>query len=143
MDNVITIKNVSFDYVTGEQVSRGVKNVNLEIERGSFVVLLGHNGSGKSTLAKLLNGFLAPKEGEIIVDGINTADEDKIFDLRSRVGMVFQNPDNQMVASIIEDDLAFGPENLGVEREEIGRIRPSLASLRRRIVFTFRFCGSR
>ena len=119
MDNVITIKNVSFDYVTGEQVSRGVKNVNLEIERGSFVVLLGHNGSGKSTLAKLLNGFLAPKEGEIIVDGINTADEDKIFDLRSRVGMVFQNPDNQMVASIIEDDLAFGPENLGVEREEI------------------------
>lgn len=121
MDNVITIKNVSFDYVTGEQVSRGVKNVNLEIERGSFVVLLGHNGSGKSTLAKLLNGFLAPKEGEIIVDGINTADEDKIFDLRSRVGMVFQNPDNQMVASIIEDDLAFGPENLGVEREEIGR----------------------
>ena len=121
MDNVITIKNVSFDYVTGEQVSRGVKNVNLEIERGSFVVLLGHNGSGKSTLAKLLNGFLAPKEGEILVDGINTADEDKIFDLRSRVGMVFQNPDNQMVASIIEDDLAFGPENLGVEREEIGR----------------------
>lgn len=121
MDTIITIKDVSFNYVTGEQVSRGVKNVNLEIERGSFVVLLGHNGSGKSTLAKLLNGFLTPTEGEIIVDGINTADESKIFDLRSRVGMVFQNPDNQMVASIIEDDLAFGPENLGVEREEIGR----------------------
>ncbi len=121
MDTIITIKDVSFNYVTGEQISRGVKNVNLEIERGSFVVLLGHNGSGKSTLAKLLNGFLTPTEGEIIVDGINTADESKIFDLRSRVGMVFQNPDNQMVASIIEDDLAFGPENLGVEREEIGR----------------------
>jgi len=116
---MIQIKNVTFSYRRGETVTVGVKNINLEISKGEFVVILGRNGSGKSTLAKLLNGFLLPDEGEIFVDGVNTADESKIFELRSNVGMVFQNPDNQMVASIIEDDLAFGPENLGVPREEI------------------------
>jgi energy-coupling factor transport system ATP-binding protein len=121
VDNIIEVKGVSFDYRSEESVSRGVANVSLSVECGSFVAILGHNGSGKSTLAKLLNGFLTPDEGEIFVDGISTVDEKRIFDLRSRVGMVFQNPDNQMVATIIEDDLAFGPENLGVPREEIRR----------------------
>jgi len=117
--NVIELKNVSFDYNNGDDTSRGVKNIDLEIGKGSFVVLLGHNGSGKSTLAKLLNGFLIPDAGDVLVGGINTKEEKRIFEIRARVGMVFQNPDNQMVASIIEDDLAFGPENLGVPREEI------------------------
>lgn len=121
MTNYIEVKNVTFDYENGDVLSRGVKEVNLTINEGEFVVFLGHNGSGKSTLAKLLNGFLTPKEGEIFVDGIDTRDESKIYDIRTRIGMVFQNPDNQMVASIVEDDLAFGPENLGVPREEIIR----------------------
>ncbi len=119
MNNIIDIKNVSFDYKNDDTVSRGVKNVSLAIEKGSFVAILGHNGSGKSTLARLLNGFLMPDEGDILVDGINTKEEDRIFDIRSRVGMVFQNPDNQLVASIREDDLAFGPENLGIAPAEI------------------------
>ncbi len=121
MDNIIELKNVSYDYVSGDIITRGVKDVTLDIERGSFVAFVGHNGSGKSTLAKLLNGFFVPDKGEVFVEGIDTADDDKIFDIRKKVGMVFQNPDNQMVASIVEDDLAFGPENLGVPREEIGK----------------------
>lgn len=121
MGNIIELKNVSYDYVSGDIITRGVKDVTLDIERGSFVAFVGHNGSGKSTLAKLLNGFFVPDKGEVFVEGIDTADDDKIFDIRKKVGMVFQNPDNQMVASIVEDDLAFGPENLGVPREEIGK----------------------
>lgn len=121
MDNIIELKNVSYDYVSGDMITRGVKDVTLDIERGSFVAFVGHNGSGKSTLAKLLNGFFVPDKGKVFVEGIDTADDDKIFDIRKKVGMVFQNPDNQMVASIVEDDLAFGPENLGVPREEIGK----------------------
>ena len=121
MDNIIELKNVSYDYVSGDIITRGVKDVTLDIERGSFVAFVGHNGSGKSTLAKLLNGFFVPDKGKVFVEGIDTADDDKIFDIRKKVGMVFQNPDNQMVASIVEDDLAFGPENLGVPREEIGK----------------------
>lgn len=121
MENVISVKNVSYDYKTDDGVSRGVKNISLDIERGAFVVFLGHNGSGKSTLAKLLNGFLVPDEGDVTVNGINTRDDEQTYEIRSKVGMVFQNPDNQMVASIIEDDLAFGPENLGVEPAEIRR----------------------
>lgn len=121
MDNIIELKNVSYDYVSGDIITRGVKDVTLDIERGSFVAFVGHNGSGKSTLAKLLNGFFVPDKGKVFVEGIDTADDDKIFDIRKKVGMVFQNPDNQMVASIVEDDLAFGAENLGVPREEIGK----------------------
>ncbi len=118
---VIEMQNLSYDYrnAEGETIARGVKNVNLTIGRGEFCVLLGHNGSGKSTLAKLLNGFILPDEGSVKVNGIDTVDENRIYEIRSKIGMVFQNPDNQMVASIIEDDLAFGPENLGVPREEI------------------------
>ncbi len=96
-----------------------LKDINIEIEKGSFVAVLGHNGSGKSTLAKHFNVIYTPTEGDVFVDGINTRDEDRVFDIRSRAGMVFQNPDNQMVASIVEDDVAFAPENLGVEPEEI------------------------
>jgi energy-coupling factor transport system ATP-binding protein len=121
VDNIIELNNVSYDYVSGDITTKGVKNINLDIERGSFVVFVGHNGSGKSTLAKLLNGFFVPDSGKVFVDGIDTADDSRIFDIRKKVGMVFQNPDNQMVASIVEDDLAFGPENLGVPREEIGK----------------------
>lgn len=118
---VIEIENLSYDYRNGEgeSIARGVKNVNLSIEKGEFCVLLGHNGSGKSTLAKLLNGFILPDEGVVRVNGLDTRDEKLVYDIRSKIGMVFQNPDNQMVASIIEDDLAFGPENLGVPRDEI------------------------
>lgn len=120
-EKLISVENVSYSYKSGDEETVGVKNLSLEIDRGDFVVVLGHNGSGKSTLAKLFNGFLTPDEGQITVDGIVTTDEDRIYELRSKVGMVFQNPDNQMVASIIEDDVAFGPENLGVPREEIIR----------------------
>ena len=119
MDNIISVQNVSYDYVSGDSTNRGVSDINLEVERGSFVVFIGHNGSGKSTLAKLLNGFFVPDKGKVLVNDIDTTDEEKTFEIRSKVGMVFQNPDNQMVASIIEDDLAFGPENLGVKREDI------------------------
>ena len=121
MEKIIEIKNASFDYKNNETSKRGVENINLEIFDGEFLTLLGHNGSGKSTLAKLFNGFLLPDDGDVIACGYNTKDSKNIFEIRKNVGMVFQNPDSQMVASIIEDDLAFGPENLGIEREEIGR----------------------
>ena len=116
---LISVNDVSFAYKSGENETVGVQSLSLSIDRGDFVVLLGHNGSGKSTFAKLLNGFLIPDSGTITVGDIDTSDESRVYELRSKVGMVFQNPDNQMVASIIEDDVAFGPENLGVPREEI------------------------
>lgn len=116
----IEIKDVSYSYPVKEGRSlKALKNVSLVIDKGEFVVLAGMNGSGKSTLAKLLNGLFTPSSGEILIDGISTADEDNTFEIRKKVGMVFQNPDNQMVATIIEDDIAFGPENIGVPREEI------------------------
>ncbi len=118
--NAIELKNVQFSYVLNEnEIVRAVRNVSLDIEEGSFVAIVGHNGSGKSTLAKLLNGLLIPDKGTVSVFGIDTSNKKTIYDVRKSVGMVFQNPDNQMVASIIEDDIAFGPENLGVPREEI------------------------
>lgn len=95
--------------------------VSLDIEKGSFVAITGMNASGKSTLAKSINGLLVPTEGSVVVDGFNTADDSHVWDIRSRVGMVFQNPDNQIVSSIVEDDVAFGPENLGIEPSEIRR----------------------
>lgn len=118
----IKLDNVSFSYIQGDNVEiPAIKNVTLSIEEGSFVALVGHNGSGKSTLAKLLNGLFLPSAGVVKVFGVDTADDDQIFHIRSNVGMVFQNPDNQMIASVVEDDVAFGPENLGVPREEIRR----------------------
>ncbi len=121
MNNYIELTSVSYDYPVGDSKTRGVKDVTLSIEEGEFVVVLGHNGSGKSTLAKLLSGFIAADRGSVMVADIDASDEDTVFNLRQNVGMVFQNPDNQTVASIIEDDIAFGPENLGIEPAEIRR----------------------
>lgn len=119
---IIELQNVKYSYDLGEQSKLlALDNINLKIEEGSFVALVGHNGSGKSTLAKLLNGLLIPSDGKVLVAGEDTADDDKVFEIRKNVGMVFQNPDNQMVASIVEDDIAFGPENLGLPREETAR----------------------
>ena len=101
--------------------TQALKGVDLDIEKGSFVSVVGMNGSGKSTLAKCLNGLIIPTSGDVFVDGMNTKYDEKLWDIRSRVGMVFQNPDNQIVSSIVEDDVAFGPENLGVPPEEIRR----------------------
>ena len=118
----IKFENVYYEYPGEDKAVVAVKGVSLEIEDGSFVCVCGENGSGKSTLAKLMNGLLAPTSGVVTVDGRSTATEEEteLFAIRQKVGMVFQNPDNQMIASIIEDEIAFGPENLGVPREEIG-----------------------
>lgn len=119
MDNIIEVKNVSFEFDNDDENKKVViKNLNLNIERGSFTVILGHNGSGKSTLAKLLNGLLKPTAGDVFVNKINTKDEKTAIKIKNTVGMVFQNPDNQIVASIVEDDVAFGPENLGLSPDE-------------------------
>ena len=117
MSSVIKIENLHYTYPGDDAES--LKGVSLEIERGSFVAVLGHNGSGKSTLAKHLNAILLPTEGKVLIDGIDTADENSLLKIRSTVGMVFQNPDNQIVANVVEDDVAFAPENLGVEPAEI------------------------
>lgn len=117
MSSIISIKNVHYTYPGDECES--LCGIDLEIEKGSFVAVLGHNGSGKSTLAKHLNAILTPTEGEVLVNGMSTNDEDKLIDIRRTVGMVFQNPDNQIVANVVEDDVAFAPENLGVEPQEI------------------------
>lgn len=113
MDNIIEVKNVTFEYDDADQKDTVLKNFSLNIGRGSFTVVLGHNGSGKSTLAKLLNGLYKATSGDILVDGISTSDEENEIEIKRRVGLVFQNPDNQLVASIVEEDVAFGPENLG------------------------------
>ncbi|MBQ6884768.1 MAG: energy-coupling factor transporter ATPase [Clostridia bacterium] len=113
MNNIIEVKNVTFEYDDADRKDIILKDFCLDIKRGSFTVILGHNGSGKSTLAKLLNGLYKPTEGNVFVDGISTVDEKNEIEIKRRVGLVFQNPDNQLVASIVEDDVAFGPENLG------------------------------
>lgn len=119
---MISIKNLSFKYdYEDENAIQILKDINLEIKEGEFVALLGHNGSGKSTLAKLINGLLLPGQGDVLVDGMNTKNEEEIWDIRRTAGMVFQNPDNQLVATIVEDEVAFGPENMGVEASEIRR----------------------
>lgn len=128
---IIELNNVHFTYNAGrEDETPAVRGVSLTVSEGEFVAIVGHNGSGKSTIAKLMNGLLLPDEGSVTVDGMSTADDDKLFDIRSRVGVVFQNPDNQMVATIIEDDVAFGPENLGLPPEKIrARVDWSLKSV--------------
>lgn len=122
-EKFIEFKNVTYTYEPEEQgeakPSLALCDIDLTVERGEFIAVLGHNGSGKSTLAKLTNAILVPESGTVTVDGIDTSDEDKLIDIRRKVGMVFQNPDNQIVATIVEDDVAFGPENLGVAPEEI------------------------
>lgn len=127
MQNIIDANNLIFEYYNYDddgQVKDTIKALNgasIQISEGEFVVILGHNGSGKSTFAKHLNGILSPKEGTLVVCGIDALDKDKMWDIRKEVGMVFQNPDNQIVATIIEEDVAFGPENLGIEPSEIRR----------------------
>ncbi|WP_036728131.1 energy-coupling factor transporter ATPase [Peptoniphilus mikwangii] len=116
---MIEIKNVSFKYDETENSEYIIENLNLNIEKGEFVAILGHNGSGKSTLAKLINGLLLPSDGDVFVDGMNTKDDENLWKIRSLAGMVFQNPDNQLVATVVEEDVAFGPENLGVPSDEI------------------------
>ncbi len=123
MDSIIKIENLIFEYrkEEEEQPVKAINNISLEVEKGSFTAILGKNGSGKSTLAKNLNGLLLPTGGTVYVNGYNTADEEHIWDVRQSAGMVFQNPDNQLVSAIVEDDVAFGPENLGIEPAEIRR----------------------
>ncbi len=116
---MIKTTGLSYNYVTEDNVTNVLKDVNIEINEGEFVAVLGHNGSGKSTFAKLLNAILIPTEGKVIVDGIDTSDEKNIFDIRKNVGMVFQNPDNQIVATIVEEDVAFALENLNIPSAEI------------------------
>ena len=118
---LIEFDNVTYAYPAeeGDEALAAVKNLTFSIERGAFVALVGHNGSGKSTVAKLCNGLIAPQEGRVLAEGLDTCVEDNLFEVRRRVGMVFQNPDNQIIAAVVEDDAAFGPENLCVPPEEI------------------------
>ena len=120
---MIRIEHLIFEYTAGEEEApvRAIDDVSLRVEKGSFTAIIGRNGSGKSTLAKNLNGLLLPSGGSVYVKNWDTKDETHIWDIRQSAGMVFQNPDNQLVSSIVEDDVAFGPENLGVEPEEIRR----------------------
>ncbi len=113
------IRLLNASYIYPESGHPALHNVNLTIQKGEFVAVLGHNGSGKSTMAKLLNGVLVPTDGKVLVEDMDTADENNLFAIRSRVGMVFQNPDNQIVATVVEEDVAFGPENLGLPQTEI------------------------
>ncbi len=118
---MIKCENLVFKYTSHEDGMEryAINGVDLTVEKGEFLVVLGHNGSGKSTLAKQMNALLLPTDGIVYVDGLNTKDEDNVWDVRAKAGMVFQNPDNQMVATIVEEDVAFGPENLGVDPKEI------------------------
>lgn len=122
MSSFIEFQHVSFAYETEDEQSKPVlHDFNLSVEKGDFVAILGHNGCGKSTVAKLCNGIEIPQAGTVMVDGLDTKEEENLLPIRQRVGMVFQNPDNQIVATIVEDDVAFGPENLGIEPKEIRR----------------------
>lgn len=125
MQDFITFNNVSFSYETEENNNKNINlaldKITLSVKKGEFLAVVGHNGSGKSTLSKLMNALLLPTSGTVIVDGIDTSDSERTFGIRRRVGLVQQNPDNQLVTSIVEDDVAFAPENLGVEPAEIRR----------------------
>lgn len=121
-DYLLEFRDVSFTYDEDEKESRLIlKNINLKVSRGEFIAVLGRNGSGKSTLAKLANAVFLPTEGSLFVDGTDTKNTDNEFEIRKKIGVVLQNPDNQIVASIVEEDVAFGPENLGIEPTEIRR----------------------
>ncbi len=133
---IIKADDLVFDYIRRdeegnvENVTEAVDHVSLDVEQGQFIAILGHNGSGKSTLAKHINAILKPTEGEMTVDGMSTSEEDNVWFVRQTAGMVFQNPDNQIVATIVEEDVAFGPENLGVPTDEIWeRVNKALESV--------------
>lgn len=124
---IIKASKLIFDYVRRdeeeniEEVNRAIDDMSLEIEKGTFVAILGHNGSGKSTFAKQINGILTPTDGTVVVSGMDTANEDQIWEIRKKAGMVFQNPDNQIIGNVVEEDVGFGPENIGVSTDEIWR----------------------
>lgn len=120
-NNMVECRNVTYKYENAEEntFSLALDNISIDIKKGEFIVILGRNGSGKSTLAKHINALMIPFSGKVIVDGLDTSDEKNIWNVRNKAGMVFQNPDNQLVATIVEEDVAFGPENLGVEPKEI------------------------
>ena len=129
MNSIISFNDVSYAYTShiSEQKTWALQHINLEIEKGSFVAIVGRNGSGKSTLSKHINALLLPESGTVTVKGMETTDEEHLWEIRRSAGMVFQNPDNQLVATIVEEDVALGPENLGVPREEIvHRVETSL-----------------
>ncbi|MBF1048040.1 MAG: energy-coupling factor transporter ATPase [Peptostreptococcus sp.] len=119
MENIIKVDNLIFEYTSDETTYRAIDDFNLDIKKGEFVAIIGHNGSGKSTLSKNLNAILVPTSGDINIKGMNTRDEKYLWDIRQTAGMVFQNPDNQIVATIVEEDVAFGCENLGIPPQEI------------------------
>lgn len=121
-DIIISFKNVNYRYESDDEeisLPLAIKNFNLDIHKGEFIAILGHNGSGKSTIAKLSNAIIVPESGHVLVNGMDTDDEDNELKIRQTVGVVFQNPDNQLVATVVEEDVAFGPENLGVPQKEI------------------------
>ena len=126
MSNIVEIENLVFEYAANEEehqeLKKAIDDVSFVIEKGTFTAIIGKNGSGKSTLAKNLNGLLIPSSGRILIAGLDTRDDELVWQIRQTAGMVFQNPDNQLVSSIVEDDIAFGPENLGIDPEEI-RVR--------------------
>ncbi len=125
--NMLSTDKLVFEYIRRdeegnvESIARALDEVSLEVKRGEFVAILGHNGSGKSTVAKHINALLTPTEGTVVVNGMDTKDEEHLWDIRRSAGMVFQNPDNQIIATVVEEDVAFGPENIGVPTEEIWR----------------------
>lgn len=134
--SIVETKNLKFEYIRRddegnvEGITTAIDDVSLEIKQGDFIAILGHNGSGKSTLAKHINAILYPTEGTVWVDGMNTTDEAHLWDIRQEVGMVFQNPDNQIIGQVVEEDVGFGPENLGVPTEEIWqRVEESLKAV--------------
>ncbi|SHK55730.1 energy-coupling factor transporter ATPase [Tepidibacter formicigenes] len=130
MSDIIKIENVSFEYIQEGLQSKALDDINLNIKKGEFVVVIGHNGSGKSTLSKHLNAILKPTKGNIFIKEMNTKDDSKLWNIRQTAGMVFQNPDNQIVATVVEEDVAFGPENLGIDPSEIKkRVEKSLKSV--------------
>lgn len=133
---IIKASKLIFDYIRHDEeekaveVDRAIDGLSLDIAKGSFVAILGHNGSGKSTFAKQINGILTPTDGTVWVSGMNTADEDAIWEIRKKAGMVFQNPDNQIIGNVVEEDVGFGPENLGVPTDEIWqRVEESLKAV--------------
>lgn len=119
MENIVDVKGLVFEYRSDEVTYRAIDDMSFDVKKGEFVAIIGHNGSGKSTLSKNINAILAPTQGDVVVNGMNTKEPDNIWEIRQSAGMVFQNPDNQIVATIVEEDVAFGCENLGIPSKEI------------------------
>jgi energy-coupling factor transport system ATP-binding protein len=119
MEDMICVKDVKYTYTASDDIQFALHDINLTVKEGEFLAIIGHNGSGKSTLAKHLNALLTPVGGDVWIDGMNTKDTEKVWEIRKTAGMVFQNPDNQLVATLVDDDVAFGPENLGVPPAQI------------------------